>query len=80
MYFTKSGAFLISTTNQIYSLSSENEFDKILEISGQVKTFFSDDGGISINDKNLISFSLTGHHIWQKIWQMYVVLDILITH
>jgi len=66
MYYTTSGAFLISTTNQIYSLSSENEFDKILEIPGQVKTFFSDDGGISINDKNLISFSLTGHHIWQK--------------
>ena len=66
MYYTTSGAFLISTTNQIHSLSSENEFDKILEISGQVKTFFSDDGGISINDKNLISFSLTGHHIWQK--------------
>ena len=66
MHYAKNGAFLISTTNQIYSLTSENKFDKVLELSGQVKTFFSDDGGISISDKNLTSFSLTGHHIWQK--------------
>ena len=66
MHYTKNGAFLISTTNQIFSLVLGNTFEKILEISGQVKTFFSDDGGIMINDKNIFSFSLTGHITWEK--------------
>ena len=59
MYYTTSGAFLISTTNQIYSLISDNKFDKILELPGQVNTFFSDDGGISINDKNIFLIPLS---------------------
>ena len=66
MQYTTSGTFLISTINQIYSLSSRNNFDEILKISGQKKTFFNDDGGISISDSNLTSFSLTGHITWQK--------------
>ena len=66
MHYTTGGVFLISTTNQIYSLTSGNTFDKILDIPGQVKTFFSDDGGVAINDKSLISFSLTGYLTWEK--------------
>jgi len=66
MHYTTDGAFLISTTNQIYSLISDNTFDKILDMAGLVKVFFSDDGGVAINDKNLISFSLTGHLTWEK--------------
>ena len=49
-----------------FFLTSENEFDKILEKPGQKDTFFSDSGGITINDEKLTSFSLTGHVLWQK--------------
>ena len=66
MHYTTNGDLLVSTANEIFSLTSDNKFHKILEISGQVRTFFSDEGGITVSDTNLISFSLTGHTIWQK--------------
>ena len=40
--------------------------NQILDISEQKRTFFSDEGGITVTSKNLISFSLTGHILWQK--------------
>ena len=66
MYYTNAGDFLVSTINSIFSLTSDNNFDKILDISEQKRTFFSDEGGITVTSKNLISFSLTGHILWQK--------------
>ena len=66
MHYTKAGKLLISTINGIFALTLDNIFDKILELPNQVQTFFSDEGGITVSDQNLISFSLTGHVIWQK--------------
>ena len=58
--------FYISTTNEIFSLISDNQFDIILKIPDRVNTFFSDDGGIALGNDSLISFSSTGHILWQK--------------
>ena len=66
MHFTNDGTLLVSTTNSILTLTSDGTFDKILEIPSQTQTFFSDEGGITVTDNNLISFSLTGHIIWEK--------------
>ena len=66
MHYTNNGNFLISTTNSILTLNSDNTFDKILDIPNQIQTFFSDEGGITVTEQNLISFSLTGHVIWEK--------------
>tara|TARA_B100001250_G_scaffold263964_1_gene227531 strand:- start:646 stop:3027 length:2382 start_codon:yes stop_codon:yes gene_type:complete len=66
MHYVYGEDFLVSTKNSIFLLNSTNDFDKILEIPGQTGTFFSDEGGISVTDKELISFSLTGHVLWQK--------------
>ena len=56
----------VSTINSVFFLDTQKQFTKLLEISGQVSTFFSDDGGISLTDNGLISFSLTGHILWEK--------------
>ena len=66
MYYSKNGDFLVSTSNTIFLLKQEEKFDKLLNISDQVRTFFSDEGGISVTNEHLISFSLTGHILWQK--------------
>ncbi|MBJ35067.1 MAG: hypothetical protein CMB62_00395 [Euryarchaeota archaeon] len=66
MHYSNKGDFLVSTSNRIFILTEDNDFDKIVDISNQLQTFFSDEGGIAVTDKNLISFSLTGHILWQK--------------
>jgi len=66
MHYSKKGEFLVSTTNTIFLLKKGNSFDNLLNISDQVRTFFSDEGGIAVTNKYLISFSFTGHILWQK--------------
>ncbi len=66
MQYTNGGDFLVSTSNSIFTLTQNNSFDKILEISNQISTFFSEEGGIAVTESNIISFSLTGHILWQK--------------
>jgi len=66
MQYTNGGDFLVSTSNCIFTLTQNNSFDKILEISNQISTFFSEEGGIAVTESNIISFSLTGHILWQK--------------
>ena len=60
------GDLLVSTTNDIFLLKSENNFIKILDIPNQISTYFSEEGGIATTDTELISFSLTGYILWQK--------------
>ena len=66
MHYSKNGDFLVSTSDSIFLLKQDKMFDKLLNISDQVRTFFSDEGGIAVTKEHLISFSLTGHILWQK--------------
>ena len=64
--YSNLGELFVATSKEIFLLTPENNFDKILDKSGQKSTFFSDSGGITIDDEKLTSFSLTGHVLWQK--------------
>ena len=66
MHYTKRGDFLVSTTNSIFSQTENNTFNKIMDISDQRSTFFSDEGGIAVTANHIISFSITGHTLWQN--------------
>ena len=59
------GDLLVSTTKGIFLLESENNFIMLLEIPNQISTYFSEEGGITTTDTELISFSLTGYIFWQ---------------
>ena len=66
MHYTKRGDFLVSTTNSIFSQTENNTFNKIMDISDQMSTFFSDEGGVAVTANHIISFSITGHTLWQN--------------
>ena len=66
MHYSNDGDFLVSTSSTIFLLEEGSVFNKILDIPNQVQTFFSDEGGIAVTNNHLISFSLTGHILWQK--------------
>lgn len=74
-YYTTNGNLLISTKNSVMMLNKENSFDKLLGINNQSQTFFSDDGGITVTDDSFVSFSLTGHILWEK--KLSVVSNVL---
>ena len=57
--YSNLGELFVATSKEIFLLTPENNFDKILDKSGQKGTFFSDSGGITIDDEKLTSSSLT---------------------
>ena len=67
VFKSSNNLLLVSTINAVFSLDAKKQFVKTLELTDQLSTFFSDDGGgISLTKTGLISFSLTGHILWEK--------------